>query len=294
MVVFDEKIKKYIFFFLVLIMIYAPFIILLCIFDKSAKENNEMVDKIEALFDDYKPSDDIAIITRSIKYQDGYIDLTKMVGNNNQIIVTRDSYYYVVDGTKSRHNHFIRFYKRCFENDDVTLLYEKNNLYSAPSFKALDNVFYISYKIDEKNNVVDIFDVTEEKYYNYLLNNNDIDLKQVVTNDMIEKYRYDIKVLDGEKAFLIKNIDSNDEIIIDDNFIKESSFSNEMSLVDFTPSEISISNGHIILIYLIGFEKKHLSEVVFEYLIEEKDLMFLLFNRNPIGSDRIAKYVFVK
>ena len=291
---FNKRITLYI-----LLTLFIAIIILICsltILNSSPhkwdNKEGEMRDEIEMVFENYKSSDNIAMVTRNIKYKEYDIDLFGKVYNYKQIIVKTDNYYYVNYNEDWHGNKILSFFKGDFKNDTVVVLFKKS-MPSEPDYEVNDNKFYISYKEDRKF-IVDVYDIVEEKYYNYLTSNNKIDLEQIIKKDIIEKYRYDVEVLDEEKAFLIKNIDSNEVIIVNDNFIKKTAYNNEMSLFEYKPYQIYISNGHILLIYYIGIEKNYLSAVVFEYL-HEGDIRFLMFTRYfYFDSFKDVKYVYVK
>ena len=68
-------------------------------------------------------------------------------------------------------------------------------------------------------------------------------------------------------------------MVLDRTFMRDSFFYDEMDTLDYKPSEIYISNNHIILQCLIGRRGTYVSSIILEYSPSTQELSFICFNK---------------
>ena len=68
-------------------------------------------------------------------------------------------------------------------------------------------------------------------------------------------------------------------MVLDRTFMRDSFFYDEMDTLDYKPSEIYISNNHIILQCLIGRRGTYVSSIILEYSPSTQELSVICFNK---------------
>ena len=97
--------------------------------------------------------------------------------------------------------------------------------------------------------------------------------------------KYDIEVVENlslqkHGKFIITNLETNEQRIIDDSFLQNTIYIGSMEMYNYGPERYDISNGHILLTYSIGAgDAWNFPHLIFEYdfdtdTLEYKMLVF--------------------
>lgn len=169
-----------------------------------------------------------------------------------------------------------------YGNNITTIFLKKVNVknFNDLDEKIINNTYYIEYKID---NVffIDAYDVTTGEY-KCIASGKDCSLSDYEEE---VKYKYYIEVIKNTSPekhgkFVLTNLETNETITIDDEFLNNTIYIESMKKFNYGPSRVDVSNGHILLSYGISAgDGWNYSYLIFEYdfltnSIEYKALVF--------------------
>lgn len=260
------------------------------------KSIKEVRFKCEEIFKKYESKYDAAITYTGVLYNDHSISLLHKVYSNDLIAFANGVVYYIIDYKDFFKSYRLEIYAYNFI-DEAELIFSINDIPSSPIIKIFDDEkFFIMYFIRErpiiasKTMIVDVFDIYESKYYNYSRDEKR-KIDEIVLEEQKEKYHLDIKLSKDKKSFICHNIYTDSITIIDDAFINDSSFSEEMNLVDYKACKAYISNGDILLVYNVGLNGKYVASVTYKYVPDSNDITFVSFD---YGKAITTRYVLRK
>lgn len=265
------------------IMLYVITSFILSIFDdKNQIEYGKDREKIINVFSKYENSNNIVdIIDGLVIFGDYEATFSDQIYDNNQIIFTRHEVFYIYgDGLFST---TLKIYSRDVFDDSKQLLYTTVKMKNSPKFKTFDNCFYIKYDTKKEKNIVDVYDVDERRYYNYS-RGEDISLDDIVYEEQKKKYKVDITISEDEKTIIIKNMETNETRIIDDELIKNSIYKEDMFMFEYKVRRAYISYGHILLVYTLVDRVSCV--VVYEYLFDNNIIELAYFDERGYSSKR--------
>lgn len=272
------------------VIIATLFILLEYHVTKRIKNGEYIVNNVKSVFANYDNNDNIADITSLyVRYNDYYTTFNDHIYDNNQIIVTPDEVFYLYDEGFFATN--FKIYLRNIFDDNEELLYTTIKMRNRSiRIKAFDNCFYIKYDTNVEKNIVDVYDIDERKYYNYSRGER-VSLDDIVYEEQRKKYKTDITIGDDEKTIIIKNLETNETHIIDDELIMNSIYKDDMSMFEYKVKRAYISYGHILLAYLVGMDGRFTSTVIYEYSFDSNSIQFVFFDEGCFSDER---YEYVK
>lgn len=254
----------------------ALFVYMFYLIDKS---HNALRDEIASVFEKYEKDERVATITRhTVDYKDYYLSFYNRIDDNNQMIVYYDRVCFIEICKKGLLSYGMYVYSHYFIDNSEVLLYEEHEMRTEPYVKVFDKKFYIFYKNAHRDEIICVFDTETSDYYLYSCNEQ-YTLSDVISREQEKKYQLELKISDDKDAFLIRNISVDSTMVLDRTFMRDSFFKDEMDTLDYKPSEIYISNNHIILQCLIGRRGTYVSSIILEYSPSTQELSFICFNK---------------
>ena len=252
---------------------------------KKDKRDEQISSKVEATFIKYDNDDNIADITDLYIYYNNYeTTFNDHIYDDDQIIFTPEKVVYLYDEGFFSTN--FKIYSRDVIYGSEKLLYTTRKMKnSSIKIETFDNCFYIKYDIWSEKNIVDVYDVDERRYYNYS-KGEDVSLDDIVYEEQKKKYKMDITISEDERTIIIKNMETNETHIIDDELIMNSEYKEDMSKFEYKVGRAYISYGHILLIYLIGMDGRFTSTVIYEYSFDNNSIRFVFFDNDRYVDER--------
>ena len=197
---------------------------------------------------------------------------------NNQMIVYDERVCFIEICKNGLLSYGMHVYSHYFIDNSEVLLYEEHEMRTEPYVKVFDKKFYILYKNAHRDEIIGVFDTEKSDYYLYSCNEQ-YTLSDVISREQEKKYQLELKISDDKDAFVIRSVSENSTMVLDGTFMRDSFFQDAMNTFDYKPSEIYISNSHIILNCLIGRRGTYVSSIIFEYSPSTRELSFICFNK---------------
>ena len=189
-------------------------------------------------------------------------------------------YYLSLDTSKMGFkNDYINVYSTDFYGKNTKKIYSKHlNITSKVHIQTEGDSYYIQY-IKNNLTVIDKYTISTNVYEN-IDSGKDCSLSNYLSKEETNKYKFTIienPSIKEHGKFIITNTETNEERIIDDEYLKNTIYIESMEMFNYEPNRVDISNGHILLTYGIGagdgWTYPHL---VFEYDFENDALEYKL------------------
>ena len=272
----------------------ALFCVFLCLlhcscFDSAEQEQREQ--RIRETFSEFHTENDLVYIyaNTSIHFGTYAVDLEALLTSHGLHSLRRfysddinggfyfdgDKVYFSTTRTEGVliHRSLFRIYECDLLSNNLKLVYEKKGYKSPPTVIANKGIFYILHKtknFDSSSRQIDTYDLFTGEYTSAIAIGEDCSLKNYYEQNTTwenvdyEQGYFDI-LLPGET----------ESIIIDDDFINSSIYSDSMNKYPYTPIKWGIVDERVLLVYKllasVGFDYAH---VVYEYDVENHALIY--------------------
>lgn len=256
------------------------------IFLTSCMEDNTQLAKDE--FSKYfnGKNEVVLVLDDTIYFETYQIDLNSLKENeeaNNGLLIKNNKIYFSMCRQNSIFNYTLNIYESDFSGKKIDLIFSKDGYKTHPWAYAVDDSFYIEHysksAFEETSKQIDVFILSKNQYEN-IDSGKDCSLSNYLSKEETNKYEFTIienPSIKEHGKFIITNTETNEERIIDDEYLKNTIYIESMEMFNYAPNRVDISNGHILLTYGIGagdgWTYPHL---VFEYDFENDALEYKL------------------
>ena len=272
----DSKLKK----------ICLLFLTILTLFLTSCRQDTTQIAKDE-FSKYYNGKDEVVLNIEDNLYFENYaLDLNGLVkGNehNNGLIINQRNFFFSTSKENSMFNFTLNIYESNLQGTDIKLVYSKDGFKTHPWAYAIDDVFYIEHysnnALDLESKLIDSYTISTGIYEN-ISSGKDCSLSDYMQKE--EQSRYSIEVIENispqeHGKFIVTDLEKGLSNIIDDEYLKNSIYTESMEKFNYSPKRVDISNGHILLTYGIGAgDGWNYPHLVFEYDFDSNKLEYKL------------------